>query len=196
MNRARLRIARPPQPAGSASAFPAWAVIAALAWCGASAALAQSPTRPAHDSSLPIEITADSLEVRQDRRVAVFRGSVLAVQGEMRLRADEVVVHYRDGVGGKGAEAGSISRIDADGGVLFSSPAETAEGKHGVYDVDHSTITLTGSVVLARGDNVIRGEYVVLNLATGQSRIEAGPPGAGTRPRVKSIFVPKGKQIQ
>lgn len=167
-----------------------------LTWCGASAALAQSSTRPAHDSSLPIEITADSLEVHQDRRVAVFTGRVQAVQGEMRLQADEVVVHYREGTEGERAEAGLISRIDAEGRVFFSSSAETAEGKHGVYDVDQSTITLTGSVVLVRGDNVIRGEHLVLNLATGQSRIEAGPPGSGSRSRVKSIFVPKGKQIQ
>ena len=167
-----------------------------LAWCSTSAALAQSSTRPAHDSSLPIEITADSLEVHQDRRVAVFSGRVQAVQGEMRLRADEVVVHYREGAEGERAEAGSISRIDADGRVFFSSPEATAEGQRGVYDVDQSTITLTGSVVLARGDNVIRGGHLVLNLVTGQSTIEAGPPGVGTRPRVKSIFVPKGKQIQ
>ena len=171
-------------------------MIAALAWCGASAALAQSSPGLAHDSSLPIEITADNLEVHRDRRVAIFRGRVQAVQGEMRLQADEVVVHYREGTEGERAEAGSISRIDADGRVFFSTSEETAEGKHGVYDVDHSTITLTGSVVLARGDSVIRGERLVLNLATGQSRMEAAPPGSGTRPRVKSILVPKGKRIQ
>ena len=49
-----------------------------------------------HDSSLPIEITADSLEVLQDRKVATFTGNVDAVQGDLVLSADLLRVHYGD----------------------------------------------------------------------------------------------------
>ena len=58
-------------------------VVAALA-VGA-AAHAQSLR---HDTNLPIEITADSLEVMQDQRIATFRGNVDAVQGDMVLSAE------------------------------------------------------------------------------------------------------------
>ena len=50
-----------------------------------------------YDTSLPIEITADSLEVRQEEQIAVFRGNVDAVQGDLNLRADELTVYYRTG---------------------------------------------------------------------------------------------------
>ena len=49
-----------------------------------------------HDSSLPIEITADSLEVLQDQKIATFAGNVDAVQGDLVLSADQLRVHYGD----------------------------------------------------------------------------------------------------
>ena len=142
-------------------------------------ACAQATT---HDTSLPIEITADSLEVTQKERLAVFRGNVDAVQGRMKLTASEIRVRYRSGSGGE--SVGAISRIDATGGVRFATPSETAEGDTGVYDVDARRITLTGSVVLTRGDNVLRGEKLTLDLATGRSRIESSE-------RVRGLFQPK-----
>ena len=45
-----------------------------------------------HDSKAPIEITSDSLEVRQAEQVAVFSGEVVAGQGTLRLTADKVTV--------------------------------------------------------------------------------------------------------
>mgnify|MGYP002039434320 CR=1 FL=1 len=135
-----------------------------------------------HDTNLPIEITADSLEVKQKEQLAVFRGNVDAIQGEIRLNASEIWVRYRPE--SEGEAQGTISRINALGHVRFSTPSETAQGDSGVYDVDAQVITLTGSVVLTRGGNVIRGEKLVLDLATGQSKIES------TR-RVRGLFVPK-----
>ena len=145
-------------------------------------ATAQKLPATAHDSTLPIEITADSLEVKQNEQLAVFRGNVDALQGKIRLTANEVWVRYRSESGGK--SQGTISQINATGGVLFATPSETARGDAGVYDVDAQIITLTGSVVLTRGGNVIRGEKLVLNLATGQSKIES-------KQRVRGLFLPK-----
>ena len=80
-----------------------------------------------HDTSQPIEINADSLEVLQDEQVAVFRGNVDAVQGGIRLKADELRVHYRtENTDSGGDIAGSIMRIDATGSVFVSSASETA----------------------------------------------------------------------
>ena len=169
---------------GGGSALLRGAVVAgALATAALTAERACAQTA-AHDASLPIEITADSLEVKQKERLAVFRGNVDAVQGRLRLTASEIRVHYRSGSGGE--SAGAISRIDATGGVRFATPTETAEGEAGVYDVDARHLTLTGSVVLTRGDNVIRGEKLTLDLATGRSRIESSQ-------RVRGLFQPKSE---
>jgi len=153
---------------------------------------AQSSTQ--HDTSLPIEITSDSLEVEQKERVATFEGNVDAVQGDLVLSADKLKVHYNQG--DEEAEAlatGSIRKIEAVGNVFLSSPRETAQGDVGVYDVVANSVTLEGSVVLTQDENVIRGQRLEIDLTTGHSRVVAAVTSddGGTAPdRVRAIFVP------
>jgi lipopolysaccharide export system protein LptA len=140
-----------------------------------------------HDANLPIEITADSLEVQQENQLAIFRGKVDAVQGEMNLRADVLVVHYRP----REDNQNSISLIEVEGNVFVSSPDEMAQGDRGTYDVDAQIVELDGAVVLTQGENVIRGDHLVLNLATGQSKMASVASADGIKQRVKAIFVPE-----
>ena len=156
-----------------------------------------APAQFQHDSSLPIEITADSLEVLRDQQIATFTGNVDAVQGDLVLTADRLRIHYSgdDAGGAAAATGGSIRRIEAFGKVFLTSPRETAQGEVGVYDVAEETITLEGDVVLTRENNVIEGERLELDLATGRSRMLAGVPSAeGGQPpeRVRAIFMPEG----
>ncbi|WP_439817047.1 LptA/OstA family protein [Zavarzinia sp. CC-PAN008] len=168
----------------------------------------------AADQDQPISINADSLDVDQKAKVATFRGNVLAVQGETRLKASEVRVHY-DGAGtteadaptappppatdnggvpagtlgapaaAAGAGGGRISRIEAAGGVFVSTPTQTAEGDDALYDLRRKQITLTGKVVLTQGENVLRGSKLVVDLATDRTTLTAGGSG-----RVQGLFVP------
>ena len=156
-----------------------------------------------HDSSLPIEISADSLEVAQEEQVATFAGNVDAVQGDLVLSADKLEVHYEgksSGVGIAAGSSGTIRRIDAEGSVIIASPEETAEGDQGTYDVLARVVTLEGKVVLTRGANVIRGERLEMDLASGKSRIVgtetsvAGGGQAASGERVKALFTPKVKE--
>jgi lipopolysaccharide export system protein LptA len=191
-----------PAAAAASQRRAGWRV---LALAVAAAALAWSPTwspggSPAwsqglqHDSKLPIEITADSLEVMQNQQIATFLGNVDAVQGDLVLTSDQLRVHYRGGGESEpGVTAGSIRRIEAMGNVFMSSPEETAQGEFGVYDVDGALLTLEGSVVLTRDENVVRGERLEIDLATGRSQMFAAVPStAGGAPgqRVKAVFVP------
>jgi lipopolysaccharide export system protein LptA len=165
----------------------------ALALAGGIGAVAAQGLQ--HDSSLPIEITADQLEVAQNQKLATFTGNVDAVQGELVLSADRLRVYYY----GQGQEApagasSSIRRIEADGNVFVSSPSETAQGTAGVYDVESNQLSLDGSVVLTQDDNVIRGERLEIDLVSGQSRVLAAvPSSAGGEPpqRVRAIFTPQ-----
>jgi lipopolysaccharide export system protein LptA len=152
-----------------------------------------------HDSKLPIEITADSLEVVQDNQIATFLGNVDAVQGDLVLTSDQLRVHYRASEDGSAGTSGSIRRIEATGNVFLSSPKETAQGEFGVYDVDGALLTLEGSVVLTRAENVVRGERLAIDLATGRSQVFAAVPStAGGTPsqRVKAVFVPQPKSVE
>ncbi len=169
-------------------ALVAFGLSAAVSIVGASA-FGQLELGGSHDPNQPIEITADSLEVLQEEQLAIFRGTVDAVQGEMNLRADVLVVHYR----AREDNQNSISLIEAEGSVFVSSPTEMAQGDRGTYDVDAQRIELDGSVVLTQGENVIRGDHLVLNLATGQSKMASAASANGGKQRVKAIFVPESE---
>ena len=163
--------------------LPALMLLAAMV----SAANVNAQQGTAHDTALPIEIAADALEVQQDKQIAVFSGNVDAQQGSIKLRADRIWVYYQGDAAEDAAQA--ISKIDAEGKVFFSSGTETAEGDQGTYNVDNGVITLTGEVVLTQGNNVIKGNRVVFDLTTGQSKMD-GDKSVGDG-RVRGLFVPR-----
>jgi lipopolysaccharide export system protein LptA len=164
----------------------------ALGVGAAAAAAAQESPVAKYDTTQPIEITADALEVRQDEGLAVFTGAVNAIQGELVLRADTLRVHYGPGGESDAGFPGAVSRIDALGSVFFSTPLENAKGDSGVYDVKDGTITLVGGVVLTRGKNVLSGGRLELSLATGRSTLYS----EGDDGRVRGLFVPETAAAQ
>lgn len=137
-----------------------------------------------HDRTLPIEIAADSLEVREGEKIAIFRGAVVAGQGTLRLTAEELEVNYGPGGGG----TGQIQRIQARGSVFLANGAETAAGDQANYDVAAGRITMTGEVTLTQGGNVVKGASLSIDLDSGQGRVEGGGG------RVMSVFTPAPKQ--
>ena len=163
---------------------PARLLVAAALTLSAAVAVAQTAP-PQVNLNEPIEIVANTLDVQQDRRTATFAGAVVATQGVMMLKADRVQVSY----GAQGG-ANSFDKLEATGKVFISTPQETAQGNTAVYEVAPGIITLTGAVVLTRGENVLRGERLVLNLANGTSRME-GAAGVGADGRVRGVFVPE-----
>jgi lipopolysaccharide export system protein LptA len=181
------------------AAGPRIAAAILAAGIGVSSAAAVSGARAQslqHDSSLPIEITADSLEVLRNEQIATFTGNVDAIQGDMVLSADLLRVYYGDGAADAVGPAGanSIRRIEAEGNVFLSSPRETAQGAAGVYDVASNQLTMEGEVVLTRDDNVIRGQRLEVDLVSGRSRVLAAVPSTegGTAPqRVRALFTPE-----
>ncbi len=139
-----------------------------------------------HDSSAPIEIVADALEVRQAENLAIFSGEVVAGQGTLRLTADLLTVTYAAEEGD--ADTGAIQNMRADGNVFLSNGAETAQGAWAEYDVASGMIRMGGNVVLTQGGNAISGATLVIDLDAGTGRIEGGAGG-----RVKSVFAPAAK---
>lgn len=129
-----------------------------------------------HDSSLPVEITADELTVDQADGTAVFIGNVVAGQGEMRLSAARVKVEYATQ---DGEPTGRIDRLLATGGVTLVNGPEAAEAQEAVYAVTGSEIIMTGDVVLTQGANALAGEKLIVDLNTGKGRMVG---------RVRTIF--------
>ncbi len=156
-------------------------------FCFSAPALAQDFVR--HDSSKPIEITADTLEVKQKYNLAIFNGNVVAIQGKMRLAADKMRVHYHANTNTEGKQ--SVSRIEVMQNVRLATQQESATGDKGIYDVDAKLLTLKGDVVLSKGKNVVKGETLTYNVTSGQSNIVGGKGTSSGR--VKGVFVPQEK---
>jgi lipopolysaccharide export system protein LptA len=149
----------------------------AAAALASAAALAQT-TDPVsalkgHDSSAPIDVTADRIEVQDRADRAIFAGNVHVRQATLALDAERLTVSYTSGGGIQ------IRRLDAAGGVVVRSPSETARGNFGVYDLDKHLITLVGAVQLVRAGSQVMGSRLVIDLDSGRAVIDGGAPGVG-----------------
>jgi lipopolysaccharide export system protein LptA len=183
----------------------------------AGAAFAQSASMPSafqgfsRDRDEPVKIEANSLEIIDKDRYAIFSGNVTVQQGDSTMRSRELKVYYegslRDQKGAKekdGKEAPAvvaksapasksdpaqrIRRIEALGGVVVTNKDQKATGDTGIFDMPTNTATISGNVVISQGPNVMRGDKLVVDLKTGYSRMESGAKGGSSR--VQGLFLP------
>jgi lipopolysaccharide export system protein LptA len=126
------------------------------------------------DTTLPVEIEADSLTVNNADGTAVFTGNVLVGQGDMRLSAGAVRVEY-------GTDGKTINRLFASGGVTLANQSEAAEAQEAVYTIGSGEVVMTGQVLLTQGQTALSGQKLVINLQSGTGTMEG---------RVQTTFIP------
>lgn len=126
------------------------------------------------DTSLPVEVTADSLSVDQGTGQATFAGNVVVKQGEMTISAGTARIEYLPD--GKG-----IAKVLLDGRVMFASPTDAAEADAAAYTIASGEVVMTGNVLLTQGQTTISGNKLVYNLDAGTGSMEG---------RVQTVFVP------
>ena len=199
MNVARRQRMDPPARRGLAAPLAAAAVAVLLLVASAPRAGAQQAAQQgsAEGGDEPIEITADRLVLAQDQQLATFYGNVDAVQGDTTLRSDELRVYYTSSEERQASGSDqSVRRLEAEGNVVITQPGETASGRSGVYDVLSRKMMLEGDVVLTRGQNVVRGDRLDVDLATDVSTVSSAPAPGGERDqgRVRALFVPEQNQ--
>jgi lipopolysaccharide export system protein LptA len=140
----------------------------------------------------PVKIQAASLEVREKDKQATFSGDVHVVNGDTELRCRSLVVFYDDdsstSSGAKNMKAAdpgpsgekSIKRIEAKGGVTVVQKDQNAAGDAAIFNMRENIVTLTGNVVVTRGQDVLRGQRLVVDLTNGVSKMDQG--------RVEGLF--------
>jgi lipopolysaccharide export system protein LptA len=177
-------------------------VVAASVLAGVGALAQQGPSNPLQGFSTnrdkPVNIQAASLEVRDKEKFATFSGDVHVVQGDTDMRSKTLVVYYEDGSKDskdaiKTAQPGpagsnQIRRMEARGNVVVTQKDQIATGDRGDFDMRTNTVVLSGKVVVTKGQDVMRGERLVVNLTDGVSRMEGG--------RVEGIINPKSNSDQ
>jgi len=152
----------------------------------AQAATAAKPVTGNHDNNAPINISSDNFQADLNAKSGLYSGNVIVVQGDTKLRANEVRVLTVNG---------KADKITASGNVVVDSPASgTATGDNGVYSVGPRVVVMTGKVVLKKGKDVMRGDKLTVNLVTGQATLGGGVKATGNPGgRVQGVFTPNSQ---
>ena len=149
----------------------------------------------------PIEITARSLDVRDTKAVARFEGNVHARQGDLHLSTPLMTAHYDGQIGLFRPQSGSrrakpkpmkLRFIRATNPVTVTSGEDmNASGENAEFDMLANTVTISGNVVLKQGRQIVRGDRLVIDLKTGQSRMKNSGKGRNTSKRMTFGVKPK-----
>jgi lipopolysaccharide export system protein LptA len=75
--------------------------------------------------------------------------------------------------------------------VINNEEDQTTTGDWAIYDVAGQKAVVGGNVVLSQGQNVLKGDRLNINLATGESRFaNTGTTEDGSR-RIRALLLPK-----
>lgn len=140
------------------------------------------------DKNLPIEVEADSLEVRDDDNISIYSGNVRLVQGTLNVRSDKLVIHFDDDknlvlMEMTGAPA-SFRQLDEDNKEMIGE-ADKLD-----YFEPKSLLVLEGNARFSNDGDLIEGSTISIN--TENDNLQAASPEPDKRVRV--VIQPKGKK--
>ena len=121
------------------------------------------------DTSLPLEIKSEELNIEQNTGEATFSGSVIATQGNLILTAVTIVVEYTLK---NSRMTGEMEKLTANKDVTIVSDTQSAVANKVVYDIKSENIIMTGDVILKEGLSATSGDRLTINLKTGSRRME------------------------
>lgn len=133
----------------------------------------------------PILIDADRLDVDDKAKTAVFRGRVVARQGDYVISTEELVAAYtgESGLalapGGAAPPAGPQPKVAAQLKTvsaprvvdIVAKDGQRARGNAAVFDTKANIATLAGDVRLTQGTTITTGSCARLDMNTGSMRI-------------------------
>ncbi len=134
-------------------------------------------------SKAAVDIAADSMELLEAQRKAVFTGNVDAVRGKIKLKSNKLVVDYVEVTRKNGSKKTEVRFLNATGNVKIVSGGQTITSNWAKMDVKTNKAVIGGDVTVLQGKTRLRGNKLHLNLTTGQSRMQGG--------RVRAKFFPQ-----
>jgi len=134
---------------------------------------------------VPVDIVADEMQWNDNNKIAYAIGNAVATQGKKKISADKLIVHLD-----KGEDNNEIILIEAEGNVIFNNEKEVATGKIAKYNFIENNIIVEYDVTLKKDDNIMKGEFLIMDLNTGVSQISSN----SDTDKVKMRFIPKKAQ--
>jgi len=140
------------------------------------------------DKEQPIEVEADSLEIRENDNISIYSGNVRLVQGSLNARSDKLVIHFDDDknlvlMEMTGAPA-SFRQLDDENREMIGQ-ADKLD-----YYEPKSLLELKGNARFSNDRDLIEGSTISIN--TDNNNLQAASPEADKRVRV--VIQPKGKK--
>ncbi|QIG48641.1 hypothetical protein G5V57_13455 [Nordella sp. HKS 07] len=130
-----------------------------------------------------VDIEADTMEILDEQKKAIFKGNVNAKRGDVTLKTDTLVVTYEEQLDAKGEKKTEVTLLDADGNVVIVTAKQTVTGKTAHMDVKANKLWVKGGAKVLQGKTVMNGEQLFVDLKTNKSEMTGG--------RVKGSFVPE-----
>ncbi|MFQ5353939.1 MAG: LptA/OstA family protein [Thermodesulfobacteriota bacterium] len=127
----------------------------------------------------PITITSKTMHADRTARTVIFKGDVEARE-DFLLCSDELHMSYTG--------ANVVQKIDARGNVRIFRDKGKAISEQAVYDRVRHILILTGSPVVERCADTVRGDKITLYLDDDSVLVEGAENG-----RVKAVIVPDKK---
>ncbi len=162
--------------------LPAMAPVAA----GAAQKAVDTKSMKKAQKTKKVDVTADTMEIQDDRNRAIFTGNVKAVRDDVTLYTDRLIVEYSKVKDKDGNEKTDATFLTAEGHVKIVSPEQTITGNRAKMDVKKELLWVTGNVAIRKKKTLVRGQKLFANLKTNVSRVESGGKG-----RVHGVFSTK-----
>lgn len=151
----------------------------------------------------PIHISSRDLEFRYEEKRIVYRGEVIAVQGDVTIKSDMLTVTYEEVAPTtspaktekeenperttKASSKQRLKEIVAEGHVDITSGERRATGKKAVFNETQRTVVLSGDATVLEGGNQVSGDRVTVYLDEKRSVVEGG----GSNRRAEMVLIPE-----
>ena len=137
------------------------------------------------DSQKPIEVEADSLEVREQENISIYEGNVKLKQGSLEISSDRLVIHFNQS---RELELMEMTGAPARFRQLDDDDREMRGRARQInYTESSSLLELLDDAYYSHAGDTIEGDLIRIN--TDDNSIQAGSNDSSER--VKMLIQPR-----
>ncbi len=116
-------------------------------------------------ASNAVTIESEQISVDHLHNQAEFKGGVHLIRGDFDLRCDRLLAYYQNN---------ELQRAEAFGRVRMQQGKKRGASKQATYNKKDDILTLIGKASVEDKDGVIRGEKIIHNIKTANTKVMQG----------------------
>jgi lipopolysaccharide export system protein LptA len=143
------------------------------------------------DSDQPITIDSDTATYDDVKAISTYTGSVVSIQGSIRVNSDKLVVYFINGEADKMVFTGNPAKFKQT--PHEGDPDITGEALIGEYYPKKNLLVLINKATVWQGNGAYSSDFIEYDLRT--SLVKAGEKETASK-RVHVVLQPKSKEQQ